>query len=56
MSNVVAHADKNDNVFPNKQKLEFKIDGAVALINAMNRAITCDALSEQPNYSFFFGK
>jgi phage terminase large subunit-like protein len=50
MSNVVAHPDKNENVFPNKLKPEHKIDGAVALINAMNRAITCDSIADNPGY------
>jgi hypothetical protein len=36
MSNVVAHVDKKDNVFPNKQTSKNKIDGAVALIMAMS--------------------
>jgi phage terminase large subunit-like protein len=54
MSNVVTHADKNDNVFPNKLKAAYKIDGAVALINAMNRAITCDSIVDQSNVGFFF--
>jgi phage terminase large subunit-like protein len=39
MSNVVAHVDKKDNVFPNKQTVKNKIDGAVALIMAMGRAM-----------------
>jgi phage terminase large subunit-like protein len=39
MSNVVAHVDKKDNVYPNKQTSKNKIDGAVALIMAMNRAM-----------------
>jgi phage terminase large subunit-like protein len=53
MSNVVAHPDKNDNVFPNKQKPEYKIDGAVALITAMNRAITCDAIQPRSKFAAF---
>jgi phage terminase large subunit-like protein len=54
MANVVAHADKNDNVFPNKSKVEHKIDGAVALINAFNRAITCDALVDDNSVGIMF--
>ncbi len=38
-SNVVAHTDKKDNLFPNKDYPENKIDGAVAQIMAMNRII-----------------
>lgn len=53
MANVVAHPDKNGNVFPNKLKAEYKIDGAVAAINAMNRAITCDAIPDQHDFECF---
>lgn len=35
MSNVTARVDAKDNVFPRKEKGEKKIDGPVALINAM---------------------
>lgn len=38
MSNVVARIDKKDNIFPNKERYENKIDGVVALIMAMGRA------------------
>lgn len=37
--NVVAALDKKDNIFPNKERAENKIDGVVALIMAMGRAI-----------------
>lgn len=43
ISNVVAHVDKKDNVFPNKQTAKNKIDGAVALIMAMNVAMLAPA-------------
>ena len=43
ISNVVAHVDKKDNVFPNKQTVKNKIDGAVALIMAMGRAMHAPA-------------
>jgi phage terminase large subunit-like protein len=39
MSNVVAHEDANENIFPRKEKPENKIDGAVALIMALSRAM-----------------
>lgn len=39
LSNVVAHIDKKDCVFPNKERQENKIDGAVALIMALARAM-----------------
>lgn len=39
ISNVVAHADKNDNLFPNKERPENKIDPATALFTGLNRAM-----------------
>ncbi len=39
VSNVVCHYDKKDNVFPNKEKPEKKIDGPVAAIMALGRAM-----------------
>jgi phage terminase large subunit-like protein len=39
MSNVVCHVDRKDNVFPTKQTSKAKIDGAVALIMAVGRAM-----------------
>ncbi len=39
MSNVVAHTDKKDNIFPNKDRPENKIDGIVAIIMALAREI-----------------
>jgi phage terminase large subunit-like protein len=38
-SNVVAHYDNKDNVYPKKERLENKIDGAIALIMALGRAM-----------------
>jgi phage terminase large subunit-like protein len=35
--NVVATLDKKDNIFPNKERGDNKIDGVVAIIMAMNR-------------------
>jgi len=37
ISNVTAHMDKKENVFPNKDRPENKIDGAVGLIGAVGR-------------------
>lgn len=39
MSNVVAHVDKKENVFPNKQTALNRIDGPVAAIRAFARAM-----------------
>ena len=37
--NVVAHLDAKDNIYPRKERPENKIDGIVALIMAISRAI-----------------
>lgn len=37
--NVVAHMDKKDNIYPNRERIQNKIDGIVATLMAMNRAI-----------------
>jgi phage terminase large subunit-like protein len=39
LSNVVGHLDAKSNVYPRKERPENKIDGAVALIMALGRAI-----------------
>ncbi len=39
MSNVVAKIDAKDNIYPRKEKQENKIDGVVALIMAIGRAM-----------------
>jgi phage terminase large subunit-like protein len=39
MSNVEVKPDHNENIFPRKLRAENKIDAAVALINAMSRAM-----------------
>lgn len=39
VSNVVAHRDRNDNLFPTKEKPERKIDPVTALLNAVNRVM-----------------
>jgi len=40
ISNVTAKEDANENVFPRKEKADNKIDGAVALIMAVGRAMS----------------
>lgn len=37
IGNVTAQEDRNENVFPRKERTEKKIDGVTALLNAMNR-------------------
>ena len=39
MSNVVAHLDAKDNIYQRKERPENKIDGVVATIMAIARAI-----------------
>lgn len=39
IGNVTAQVDRNDNVFPRKERPERKIDGAVGLIMALSRAL-----------------
>lgn len=39
ISNVVAHTDAKDNIFPRKDRNDYKIDGAVAAIMALGRAM-----------------
>ena len=46
MSNIVARADANGNLFPRKEKAENKIDGGVALIMAVSRAMLGHAKEE----------
>ena len=42
LGNVVCHIDAKENVYPRKEKAADKIDGAVALIMALNQAIQFD--------------
>lgn len=46
ISNVVAHLDKKDNIYPNKARFEDKIDGPVGLIMALGRAIKSEIPTE----------
>jgi len=39
VSNVVCHTDAKDNIYPRKEKPEFKIDAVVAAIMSMSRAM-----------------
>ena len=51
ISNVTVKPDANDNIFPRKDTPENKIDPAVALINAMARAIHFDEVGSLDNSS-----
>ncbi|MFZ6813739.1 terminase large subunit [Undibacterium sp. Rencai35W] len=46
VSNVVAHLDAKDNIYPRKERPENKIDGIVALIMALARASLPGAIME----------
>jgi phage terminase large subunit-like protein len=39
VSNVVCHRDAKDNIYPRKELPENKIDGVIALLMALNRAL-----------------
>ncbi len=52
MSNVTAKLDRKDNVFPNKERPENKIDPFVALCMAMGVAM--QAAEKQPSYDIHF--
>jgi phage terminase large subunit-like protein len=41
-SNVIAHLDNKDNVYPKKERPENKIDGVVALLMCLGRAMASD--------------
>jgi phage terminase large subunit-like protein len=51
ISNVTAKPDRNENVFPRKEKAEKKIDPAVALIIAMGRALAEESTPEPAVWS-----
>ena len=44
VSNVVCHLDKKDNIYPNKERPENKIDGVIALIMGLNRFVNSETL------------
>jgi phage terminase large subunit-like protein len=53
ISNVVCHRDRNDNLFPNKERFENKIDPATALLTALNRVMAQDIESDGSGISVF---
>ena len=48
ISNVVCHRDAKDNIYPRKEKPENKIDGPVATIMSLNRAMLAPPQYEPP--------
>ena len=53
ISNVVAHTDAKENIYPRKQRAEEKIDGAVALITALSRFIGSEQVERAPSFDDF---
>jgi len=51
ISNVVCHRDAKDNIYPRKEHEDNKIDGPVAAIAALGRALAAQPPSE---FSFSF--
>jgi phage terminase large subunit-like protein len=55
VSNLLVHETSAGNyTMPAKSRPENKIDCAVALLLAMNRALSCDGIAEKPDYGFMF--
>jgi phage terminase large subunit-like protein len=52
IGNVTAQEDRNQNVFPRKERPELKIDGAVATIIALGRLLFLSA-TPQPEYNIY---
>ena len=50
ISNVVCHTDAKDNIYPRKEDAKNKIDGVIAILMAMNRAL---ANAPEPCTEFF---
>ncbi|KAA3639439.1 MAG: terminase large subunit [Proteobacteria bacterium] len=53
MSNVIAKEDRKGNVYPNKERKENKIDGAVSLIMAIGRASFNDDDDDTEDFNAF---
>lgn len=47
ISNTVAHMDAKDNIYPRKDRPEYKIDGTVAAIMALGRAMSTDRVEDE---------
>lgn len=56
ISNVVCHVDNKDNIYPRKERPENKIDGVVALIMALGRAIANDAEDDSEAFSDYLSR
>lgn len=54
VSNVVCHRDHKDNIYPNKEKPENKIDGVIALIMALSRMLARAPTETEKKYQLLF--
>jgi phage terminase large subunit-like protein len=52
LSNVVCKTDQKDNVYPTRERAENKIDGAIALIMAVGRAMLKDDSPSGPVFAW----
>ncbi len=50
-SNVTAKSDAKDNIYPRKERNENKIDGIIAILMALGRAMNAD--HEAPKESIY---
>ena len=50
LSNVTGHYDRGGRIYPGKDRVENKIDGAIALITALSRAMVGDSWNSEPRY------
>lgn len=50
ISNVVCHTDNKDNIYPRKERPENKIDGVIALITALGRALAAEQSGSLDGY------
>jgi phage terminase large subunit-like protein len=46
LGNVVGHYDAKENVYPRKERLENKLDGAIALIMALGRHMVAEDMTD----------
>ncbi len=54
ISNVVAHLDRKDNIYPRKERPENKIDGVVSLIMALGRVMASPNFINQNDLDAYF--
>jgi phage terminase large subunit-like protein len=53
VSNTVCHTDAKDNIYPRKERVEAKIDGVIATLLALSRALRAkEAPAARPNIRF----